>query len=136
MVSTKWREDQSRYLSSIGSAKASRRWVESLIRKLWEVAWDLWEHRNGILHHKEASIIISQLNAEISTEFREKESLLAPDKALFRVGLNSLLSKPIEIKQQWLARIKLARQRRTQADALGAEQSQERRVMARWLNKA
>lgn len=22
------------------------------IRKLWEVAWDLWEHRNGIVHEQ------------------------------------------------------------------------------------
>jgi hypothetical protein len=29
------------------------RWLSALICKLWQVAWDMWEHRNGIFHDKE-----------------------------------------------------------------------------------
>jgi hypothetical protein len=28
-----------------------KRWVATLIKKLWTVSWDMWEHRNGILHN-------------------------------------------------------------------------------------
>jgi hypothetical protein len=31
------------------------RWVSALIRKLWTVAWDQWEHRNSILHERDST---------------------------------------------------------------------------------
>jgi hypothetical protein len=38
----------------IGKQEASRRlskhWTSKLIKKLWDVVWDLWEHKNEVLH--------------------------------------------------------------------------------------
>ena len=25
-------------------------WVATLIQKIWDISWDQWQHRNGILH--------------------------------------------------------------------------------------
>ena len=33
---------------SMWSERPSMRWMVALIQKLWDVAWDLWEGRNGI----------------------------------------------------------------------------------------
>ena len=33
---------------SMWSKRPGRRWMVAVIQKLWDVAWDLWEQRNGI----------------------------------------------------------------------------------------
>ena len=48
-----WQSSQQRYYEYIRSKKTGLRWTSALIRKLWQIAWDMWEHRNGILHDKE-----------------------------------------------------------------------------------
>jgi hypothetical protein len=40
-----WQFAQQRYFKPLRSMKSGRRWVSALIRKLWTVAWDQWEHR-------------------------------------------------------------------------------------------
>jgi len=45
-----WAEQQVAYYRSINSRRSRRRWLIALIRKVWLIAWDLWEHWNGILH--------------------------------------------------------------------------------------
>jgi hypothetical protein len=51
-----WEEAQQNYCSLLKSRHNSKMWAISLIKKLWIVAWDLWEHRNGILHQKDSLI--------------------------------------------------------------------------------
>jgi hypothetical protein len=43
-LSPKWIEAQQRYYSTTKSCKTGHRWVTALIQKLWDTAWDLWEH--------------------------------------------------------------------------------------------
>ena len=49
-ISRHWQDHQEKYLKGIKSRKSAKRWSTELIRKLWDIAWDQWEHRNGILH--------------------------------------------------------------------------------------
>jgi hypothetical protein len=94
----------------------------------------MWEHRNGILHDKDQSIILQHLHAQIKDEFSNSELALSKEvRALFRPGLSAILSKPFEVKKQWLARIQLAREKQTADAFLGASFQSERRGMASWL---
>jgi hypothetical protein len=54
---TSWQATQKIYFARIGSARSPKRWTTALIQKLWDVAWDMWEHRNDILHNQEQSIL-------------------------------------------------------------------------------
>jgi hypothetical protein len=94
----------------------------------------MWEHRNGILHDKDQSIILTALNDDIRDEFRRGyEELPKETQLLFSQGCASILAKSAEIKQKWLARIQLARQRAAMGNALGSTFRQERQTMAKWL---
>jgi hypothetical protein len=130
-----WQETQQLYFSRIGSARSPRRWTIAMIQKLWDVAWNMWEHRNGILHNKEQSIILQQLHNNIRDEF-EKGSRDLPKEAhaLFTQGCAAVLEKSVEVKQQWLARIQLARSQAIKLQTLGQTFGDERRTMARWLH--
>jgi hypothetical protein len=49
---TGWTEAQALYYCTIGSRRSGLRWTVAIIKKLWDVAWDLWEQRNGFLHDR------------------------------------------------------------------------------------
>ena len=46
-LSLEWQGVQQHYYLWMGIRKTGRRWLSSLIKKLWEIAWDQWDHRNG-----------------------------------------------------------------------------------------
>jgi hypothetical protein len=129
-----WQEAQKTYFLRIGSRRSPKRWVILLIQKLWDVAWDMWEHRNGILHDKEQSIILQNLHNDIREEFARGNAGLTPEaRTLFNKGCEAVLAQPAEVKLQWLARVKLARTRIDAKKALGSSYGKERKVMANWL---
>ena len=65
-----WRDLQGGHLSAISSRKSSRRWTTALIRKLWQVSWDQWEHRNVFQHGDTDRTANRQVNEQIAREFR------------------------------------------------------------------
>jgi hypothetical protein len=127
-----WHDAVKQYLARLHSRKSPRRWISALIRKMWLIAWDLWEHRNGFLHDKECSILVSQLDSQITAQFAIGATLLDPaTRVLFKQGLKCILDKPLEVKQQWVRRVLAARDN----VALGNNDrySSERATMSRWL---
>jgi predicted alpha/beta hydrolase len=75
--------------------------------KLWNIAWDLWEHRNGILHEGGNLITQSmtvQLNARVSWFYNDLSSraLRQYDRYLVHHSLYTLLRKDNNYKITWL----------------------------------
>jgi hypothetical protein len=131
-----WQTTQKTYFARLGSARSPKRWTIALIQKMWEVAWNMWEHRNGILHDKEQSIILQSLNDTIREEFRKGgQGLPKEARALFSQGCGVVLAKPVEVRQQWVARLQLARSRAASEQSLGQTFDKERQAMARWLKQ-
>ena len=105
-TTTLFAEIQQRHYESLQSKKTGFRWHVALINKLFGVAWDMWEHRNGILHgdednhhHKQ---MVEEANLEIHQQFQlGKGTLLPKDRKCLR-HKRTLLSKPLMDKQRWL----------------------------------
>jgi hypothetical protein len=77
---------------------------------MWDVAWDLWDHRNGILHDKDVNIAEQQQNKEVEEEINLGPSTATREaKILFRPGLRNLLTLPPATKHAWLIRMRNAR---------------------------
>ena len=53
LLSHKWAYIQHLYLQSLGAKVTGLRWISSIIRKLWDTAWDTWNHLNHTLHTPE-----------------------------------------------------------------------------------
>jgi hypothetical protein len=106
-LSPKWELVQQRHYARTKSNKSGRRWVIALIQKLWDVAWDLWEHRNEVLHEKENLVTWSMgihLNHRVSRVFTDlcSRPLRANDSHLVRLPLYKLLEHNVSYKTQWL----------------------------------
>jgi hypothetical protein len=114
-----------------------KRWVIALIRKLWLVAWDLWEHRNGILHAQTSTISDKQtqtVNRKVSAWFSKYQPILAAtrDKYLFDVPLQQLLQKDYHYKVEWLKNLDSIIQSRDVTISARAL-NKMRGLMRRWL---
>ena len=67
--STHWAEVQATYYWFIGSSKTGKRWIIALIKKCWDIAWDLWEDRNGANTKKKSARLRKELHQLIRNEF-------------------------------------------------------------------
>ena len=115
-----WKEIQHRYLQSIQSKLSHKRWLKMMIIKLWQISWDMWRFRNGVLHTQDTKHI-TNFTFLLTTEIlKEKEfgcNLLPPKcKYLFNQPRDKLLASTINNKKLWLANVWAARDAYTPAD--------------------
>jgi hypothetical protein len=64
-IAIEWAGVQEAHFIWLSCRNTGKRWATSLIVKLWEVAWDLWDHRNQI-----------KFNLEMAQDLARKESIL------------------------------------------------------------
>ena len=112
-ISFEWAMTQEEYYKFLGSRRTGRRWVIALIKKLWQIAWDLWQHRNNVLHEQENDVLQKEsepLNRRIRTLFFRSLSILrrTPDGYLLKTPLSALVDKPLVYRQEWERKVKLA----------------------------
>jgi len=53
VLTSQWRNQQVQFWQRIKSQQSAKQWMAELIKKLWNVAWDMWLHRNSALHKTE-----------------------------------------------------------------------------------
>ena len=125
-----WAEVQHRYFLWSGSRRSGKRWLSAVIRKLWDVCWDLWDHRNKVLHKSDSSLASVLLHQNIRRELQLGSARLSNDaKIVFRQG-RTILTANSDMGRAWLKRIRAARNfstRSRQGNAGG------RKLMHRWL---
>jgi hypothetical protein len=106
-ISQDWTKAQQAYYLTIKSLRNGKRWTISLIKKLWDIAWDLWEHRNGILHDSVNMVSTAELRAldkKVKDTFCRLQSitLSANDRHLLTIPLKRILNKDKMYKEAWL----------------------------------
>ena len=88
--------------------------MTTLIKKLWEISWDMWEHRNSKLHNPASPAILrkhARLDALITLDYNNTRRICSKDQRWFRCPLAVLFTETLEYKQQWLESVKLAQAR-------------------------
>jgi len=134
-LSKEWREQQDQAWKRLRSWKSSRRWTSELIKKLWNVAWDMWEQRNDALHDSTLNREII-LEKDINDTIRQIYSvgigqLARGDFGLMKHPLEHQLQLPLHTKQQWVDSIEAALHRKKihEHGSMLAEQ----RLMETWV---
>ena len=135
-IAKEWEYTQIVYYEWCRSKKSGRRWTTALIQKLWDIAWDLWEYRNGIVHSSENAEILhnmAETNGAIRTQYlRGPHGLAQHDHSLFRESIEDILSASILYRQKWLKRVETARDRAARRHI--TTYSQERHALRAWLH--
>jgi hypothetical protein len=85
--------------------------MTTLLQKVWNIVWVMWEHRNGVLHRQQnqaAARNMRDLDKEVKSLYERAELKLQRtiDKYLIRQPLRMILRLPRECKieglKQWL----------------------------------
>ena len=138
-VSASLEECQGRHYKSIKSRKSGRRWTVEIIKKLQDVAWDMWDHRNSVLHndptrhHRKTEL--EEANRDIDKEWtRGATGLLKQDHYLFRAR-TEVDNRSLDRKREWLNSVQGARDAAEAATAAARRSyAQERKGMELYLS--
>ena len=113
---------------------SGRRWVTQLIQKLVGLAWDQWEHWNGVAHreldcarHQRSSCLVCEALA-MGPRILTGSSLQS-----FNEGYK-ILCKPVVLQEAWLASIEAAlNQKQVKLEKLRKSSTCQQRCMSAWL---
>ena len=137
-ATSRWQIIQQQHLSSIRSDRSSRRWTIAWLRQLMQVAWDMWDHRNYILHNTQTPALLREhlaLDTLIQTQFLLGTASLLPSDhfILLRQPLSHVTSSySLASKRQWLELASLGRERYSLSLLLPTPSLQQQRLRA-WL---
>jgi hypothetical protein len=108
-VSRQWRNCQAEYFTQIKSRKSAVLWMSRVQQRIWSIVWDMWKHRNELLHGAGDRIHITSLqdiDADIRSEWeRGLDTLPLPYASLFSGSINRSLKLSFQDKQQWLTSV-------------------------------
>ena len=109
-IHSSWQDIIQLHLTGLSSKVNGERFVTSLIRHLWQIAWDMWDHRNRALHELEVNEElrgIKALDSHINElYYKGVQPLMTPDeKVLFHPSLDSLLRLQPPSKRAWIATV-------------------------------
>jgi len=106
VISRQWRETQDSYWKAHKSRKKSKWWTVAIIKKLLQVAWDMWHHWNQALHHSQISrvnILEYNTNQQIQAIYDQGPGSFPRDAiSLLKWKMSELIDLPMAYKQQWI----------------------------------
>jgi len=109
-----WWNQQEKIWSQVWSRKSSRQWTSVLIQKLWDISWDMWDHRNKELHSGgpyQQQILHSAADNQITWVYDGRAQQLPQDALhLLRTPKETVLQYTLESKQLWLESVHMAQQ--------------------------
>ena len=103
-----WEQLQRDYLHQMESKRNAGRWIQELIKKLWNVSWDMWDSRNGEVHKNQTTRkeqIIAQLNDKVKEAHNAGQTnrfLPRMEKAFFKKDVMETLEATEYQKRTWL----------------------------------
>jgi hypothetical protein len=138
-LSKKWEDAQERWIIRCSTKwkRSSKLWLSKLVQATWEVAREMWVHRNSVLHHPShpwKQRRVKELAARITTEFEEYEEVhfLPIDRRLFKSSAAHMLEHHSEGRQElWIQSVDMARLRMLQTTTLACTNSSL--FMHNWL---
>ena len=130
---------QNDHYRKLDSKKSGLRWTVALIHKLMATAWDMWEHRNAVLHGATADYHTKRETAKADTEITKeflkgKHEILRRHKHLFR-SKRRIMNMNLTDKRRWLDSVKGARRAwKHHQDSMPSYEG-EREGITAWLSQ-
>ena len=100
-----WAAKQQAYYDWLQRKNTGKRWTTTLIKKLWEVIWDMWQQRNDELKNPTSLASLrehARLDLLISANYANIRRLSQKDRRWFRRPKEVVYTESIDYKNQWL----------------------------------
>jgi hypothetical protein len=122
------------------SRKKPDRWTANLILQLWDVQWQVWDHRNNINHNHatpEKRDKLAALRLQAQEELDQGCLDLPPEDRQLFTDPDKVALYDLEMLKMWLQDVHLARQALRQNLNLKRDQvARSRELMHAWLSTA
>ena len=73
-MAPEWAAAQQSYLDWLGKRRTGKQWLIAITVKLLNISWDMWDHRNRILHassHPWNLLKVQELDLQIADQYRQ-----------------------------------------------------------------
>jgi len=111
-----WAAVQNEHYKWINRRNTGLRWVAGLIKKLWEIAWDMWLHRKKASESPDSLTILAEnylLDEAILLEYQQFQVVSRnPTRHLsrwFARPLEAVQAEDTDFKRQWLDAVSVAK---------------------------
>jgi hypothetical protein len=126
-----WEEYQEDYIQQQSSQQSSQKWASRVVRKLWMIAWELWQHHNSKEHNDDKTKELARLEREIMSEIEiGTQNISVLQKFFTAKEINKVQGGNHGYKIAWLRSVKAGQKR-----ALQHEGSKEMISMRRNLQR-
>jgi hypothetical protein len=131
-----WEAKQAEYYLWLKRKNTGRRWTITLIKKMWEISWDMWKHRNDELANPQSIASLrehARLDVLITTEYENLFTLATKDRRWFRRPKELIFTEPILYKLQWIESVTLARVRYSRRQRIRNQIQAQRNAMRDYI---
>ena len=97
-----WSILQQSHYDTIGSRRSGKLWLSKLIRRIWQIAWNLWIHRNKALHETDEHRARVTVLASIQAIYRLPRTTLPSQLQRRFIPWEEMSTKPIPFLEAWL----------------------------------
>ena len=108
LIAAEWQEVQESYIQEHQIKADAGRWTRDLIKRMWDICWDLWDARNAEVHKVAATrrqVIIQQLDQDVRDihALGRQNAFLPPvEKAFFRTPVDDIIKQTEYQKRTWM----------------------------------
>jgi hypothetical protein len=111
-VTDSWVATQQSYLEFLNKKTTGKRWTSRLIKRMWEIAWDMWRHHMQIMDTVDSLSLLAQmiaLDEQVQACFtRHQENPIRAMHRWFSQPATSVASETLDFKEQWLEMVDAA----------------------------
>jgi len=131
MVSLEWQKQGPKVTST--TKRKTRRWLQYLVQKYWETAWDIWNLRNEVVHKADVTRMNEVLYQQVQEEYHHGIHLLEPkDHHWMTRLLPDLLKRSTAYQKNWLETVRALRSRASRRQR-GAVLNRSRSILRQFL---
>lgn len=139
--SFEWALLQQEHYKSIKSRRTGTKWASGFIRRVWLIAWEMWSHRNGVLHQLESGVtqdMECHCTRDITLLYPKAIRILSktPNMDLVMKWLPTLCWQKYAYKQEWIKSVKIAILAHKEFLNRASQSVQrQRQLLRRWLQR-
>ena len=114
-ISKKWAHLQMKHYSRMYSNPPSlHHWSKNVILRLYDIAYDMWDHRNNIVHDNFEETLNKKesdaLRQNVIEEYNKgSQRILRSHRYLYKASLNTILERTVLEKKYWLMTVQASR---------------------------
>jgi hypothetical protein len=136
MLGVHWQECQEEYYIKISSKKHAMTWAQLVIRKLWNIAWELWQHRNQKEHADDKTKAVEQLMTVANREFElGTQNFVTLQKFLGSKEIAKITPGNHQYVRAWIRIVQATRQRENNKEEFDGDIQRMRNCLYRFLGK-